>query len=80
MKLTVDDREPLRDADLRRGETDALRGVHRLEHLVDQLLELRVEDGHRRAGLRQHRIGILHDLVNLVLCHVSTLVSVRNSH
>ena len=36
--------EALGDVDLRRGQTDARRGVHRFEHVVDQLLKERLAD------------------------------------
>ena len=35
----VDHHQPLRDADLVRGEPDARRGIHRLDHVVDELLQ-----------------------------------------
>ena len=44
----VDDEEPQRDADLRRGQPDARRRVHRLDHVVDQPLEAVVEGRRRR--------------------------------
>ena len=40
--LKVDDQDPLRNAHLDRGEADAGGGVHRLEHVVDERLDLGV--------------------------------------
>ncbi len=40
LEADVDDGEALREADLRSGEADSLRGVHGLEHLFDQLFSL----------------------------------------
>ncbi len=36
LKADVDHRDALRDADLRRGQADALRRIHALEHLLDE--------------------------------------------
>jgi hypothetical protein len=60
----VDDRDALGDADLRRGQADALRGIHGLKHVGDQLAQLVVEFGDRLARLLQHRLGIFHDREN----------------
>ena len=43
--------EALGDVDLRCGQTDARRGVHRFEHVVDELLEERVADLFGRDSL-----------------------------
>src|ERR1017187_2054344 len=40
----VDDGDTAADADLRGGQSDAMGGVHRLEHVFDELLQLFVED------------------------------------
>ena len=47
----VDHRYALGHAHLRRGQPDALRGVHGLEHVGHQLAQFGVELGHRFAGL-----------------------------
>ena len=60
----VDDRQALGDADLRRSQADAVRGVHRLEHVVDEFLQFVVEDGHRLGALLQHRIAKFYDGVD----------------
>ena len=38
--VDVDDGDALDPPDLRRGEPDPLRGVHRLEHVVDELAQV----------------------------------------
>jgi hypothetical protein len=47
----VDDREALGHADLLRGQSGALRGVHGLKHVRGQLAQFGVEFGDRFAGL-----------------------------
>ncbi len=51
----VDDGDAASDADLRRGEADAVGGVHGLEHVVDELLQFVVEDSHGLGGLFENR-------------------------
>jgi hypothetical protein len=63
LEADVDDSEALRDTDLRCGKADALRGVHRLEHLIDEPLQLRVEDSDRLAGFGQNGVGPLYDFM-----------------
>ena len=46
--------DPARDADLIRGQADALGGAHRLEQVVDQPPDLVVHGCHRRRALAQH--------------------------
>ena len=46
---SIDDEQPKRHADLRRREADARRGVHRFDHVVDQLVDV-VGDLFDRAG------------------------------
>src|ERR1043166_511659 len=48
-------RDPLRDPDLVGREADALRGVHGLEEIVDEAPDVRVDGGHLRAALAEHR-------------------------
>src|ERR1700676_4140212 len=50
----IDDEQPLRDVDLRGGESDARRRVHRDEHIVDHLLDERVQE-----LFRPHLLGSL---------------------
>jgi hypothetical protein len=47
--------------DLRRGEADPLGRVHRLQHVVDELADGVVDDGHRLCLGAQTRIRILED-------------------
>ncbi len=64
----VDDGDALGHGNLRRGQPNTLRGIHGLEHVVDEFLQLRVEFGYRLAGLREHRLGIFDDLQNHFCC------------
>lgn len=48
---------PLPDADLVRGEADALGGVHRREHVLDEPVEGRAESGDLRALRVEHRVA-----------------------
>src|SRR5260370_1772175 len=57
LEADVDDGEALRDADLLRGDADALRGVHALEHLIDELLEHRVAVCDGLARPAHHGVG-----------------------
>src|SRR5258708_4798050 len=75
LEADVDDGKPLRDADLRRGETDALRGVHGLEHLIDELLELRIEDCDGLARPGQHGVGPLYNFMYLFQCFAHSIRS-----
>ena len=52
--LQVDHQQPLRHADLDRGEADAGRVVHRLEHVGDQRAQLVVDRLDGRGNLPQH--------------------------
>ncbi len=49
------------NADLRRRQPDALRVVHRLEHVRHQLAQVVVELRHRIGGPLQDRIGKFND-------------------
>ena len=55
--VDVVDEEALLHADLRRGEADAGRLVHRLVHRVDELGERAVDVGHRRGRPLEHGIA-----------------------
>lgn len=57
----VDDGDAPGDSDLRSGQADAVRGVHRFEHVVEESLQLRVEDGDLFRRLLQHRVAELND-------------------
>src|ERR1700733_4757319 len=57
----VDDGDAPGDTDLRSGQADAVRGVHGLEHVVEEGLQVRVEDGDFFRRLLQHRVAELND-------------------
>jgi hypothetical protein len=59
MRVTLEDRDLLRDVHLRAGETDADVLVHGLDHVVDETLSLGPRDLGARNGLRdppEHRM------------------------
>jgi hypothetical protein len=64
--VDIDDDEPLRDADLRRGEADALRVVHRLEHVGNQQPQFLADLGDL-LGLAPQHLGA--ELLDLEYCH-----------
>ena len=55
--LKVDDQQPFWHADLYRGEPDTGGGIHRFEHVIDQLFEVSIERLDRRRDGFQPRIG-----------------------
>ena len=57
LAVDVEHDDALQRADLRRGEADAGRGVHRLQHVVHELAHLGVDRGDRQGLLLQARIG-----------------------
>ena len=59
--LTDDDEIGSLDIDLRRGEADAVRGVHGLQHVVDQFTQWGVHGGHRGRPGAQPGVRILQD-------------------
>src|ERR1022692_1472971 len=61
----VDDGDLAGEPDLRRRQPDALGGVHGLEHVFQELVELRrAEIGDLLRFTLQHRIAVLHDWIN----------------
>jgi len=60
----IDDRQVLRDADLRRGQADAVGLVHGFKHFFNQLAQFGVEDRYRLGGFFEDRIAIFYDGVN----------------
>ena len=60
--LAVHHEEAQREAHLRRGQADALRRVHRLEHVRDQFFQLRAELLDGRAHTFEHPRRVLDDL------------------
>jgi hypothetical protein len=57
----VDEHELPGDADLVRGETDPGGGVHRVDHVVDELLDRLVDLGDRLGGLTEHVVAVFAD-------------------
>ena len=55
--VDVDDGKPLEPSDLRRGETDPLRRVHRLEHVVDKAPQLWREVVHKLRRLDKNGVA-----------------------
>ena len=53
----VDHEQPQRHADLRRGQADARRGVHRLGHVFDERAQLVVEAVTGLPGMRKRLSG-----------------------
>ena len=60
--LVVEDEEPAQDADLGRGEPDALGVVHDADHPLGQPRELLVERLDLVGAHPQHRVAVLADL------------------
>ena len=57
----VRDEDPQRHADLRRRQPDARRGVHRLDHVVDELLDVRCDFGDGGGRLVKHLVAVAKD-------------------
>ena len=57
LAVDVEHDHPLQDADLRRRQADAGRGVHRLQHLVHQATHVVVDRLDRLGLLLEARIG-----------------------
>ena len=57
----VDDEDAQRHADLRRRQPDARRGIHRRDHVVDELLDLRRDLADRAAGRCSTSLAVLDD-------------------
>jgi len=60
----VDDRDAASDADLRRGEADAVRGVHRLEHVIGELFQVIVENGDCFGRPLKDRVAKFYDWID----------------
>ena len=54
----IHDEKALRNAELRGGQTDARGRVHRLGHVVDQAVKLRIKDLDVFTGLSEPLIGV----------------------
>src|SRR6187402_213435 len=63
LKAEIDNRDAARDVDLRRSQTDTLRGVHGLKHIVDELLQRVVEERDRLCDLLENGIRKFDDFV-----------------
>ena len=57
----IDHEQPQRDADLCCREPDAGRGVHRLDHVVDEPLKVVVESGDVGGGSVQRTVAVPQD-------------------
>jgi hypothetical protein len=57
LAVDVEHDDALQHADLRRGEPDAGRLVHRLQHVIHQLAHLGIDRGDRLGLLLETRIG-----------------------
>src|SRR3954452_1604669 len=62
--LKVDHQDALRNADLDRGQADARRRVHRLEHVGDERAHFVVHRLYRLGDLTQARVGNFDDRTN----------------
>jgi len=58
----VDDNDAFVNVDLGGGQTDAVRGVHGLRHVVDQLADARIHRLHRLGDGVQARIGVMQNV------------------
>ena len=57
--MNIDDNDTLGNADLRRGQADAVRGVHGFQHVVHQLGDAGIHGFNRLGHEFQHRIGAM---------------------
>ena len=60
----IDDEHPQRHTDLRRGQPDAWRGVHRLDHVLHERRDVGADVGDRLGLAVQHLIAEFHDGAN----------------
>ena len=60
-RVEVEHHDPQRDADVRRGDPDPGRGVHRLEQVLRQVAQRAVEHGHGLRRKRKPGVGITDD-------------------
>ena len=61
LERDIDNRNAAPNADLRRGQPDAMGLVHRLEHIFDELLQFLVEDRHLFRRLLENSVAVLYD-------------------
>src|SRR5215470_963365 len=60
----IDNGETFRNADLRSRQPNAMRGIHRFEHVLDELLQLVIEDSYSFSALFQDGITKFYDGVD----------------
>src|SRR5450755_967507 len=60
----IDHRDASRNTDLRSGQPDAARRVHRLKHILDKFLKLAVEGGHFGGGFFQDGVAEFYDWID----------------
>jgi hypothetical protein len=60
----IDDRDAASDADLRRGQSNPVSGVHGLEHVIDEFLQFLIECCDRFGGFLKDWIAVLYDGIN----------------
>src|SRR5208337_3777573 len=61
LECDINDSNALADPDLRRSQTDTVRGVHAFKHVIDELAQLVVEDCDGGSRLLQDWIAEFHD-------------------
>ena len=60
----IDHRDAFGNANLRRGQANALGRVHGFEHILDQLVQLRrIKFGDRLGLLFEHRLAVQNDRI-----------------
>jgi hypothetical protein len=64
LESNVDDRNAAANADLRRGQADSVRGVHGLEHVGDELLQLFVKARDLFRWFLENGIAEFYDGIN----------------
>ena len=81
LECDIDDRDALANADLRSCQPDAVRGIHALEHVVDELAQFVVELGDGGGLLLQNRVAKFHDRVDhLEVSQLLTISFVVSPH
>jgi hypothetical protein len=77
----IDYGESLRDTDLWGGESYTMRGIHGLEHIVDELLQVVVEVGNRFGRPFEYRVAVFDDGIDhaAVIGRSSSVVGEANS-
>ena len=60
----INDAKPLRNANLRRGQAHAVRRVHGLEHVGDELFQIAVEHGDRLGEFFENLFAVFDNRIN----------------